>query len=127
MAEGGYGIWSEAQANGLMGYSEEISGLLAANGVMWNGVPAVYSGAIIIGIIWGAASVFIIDRQLKKASIVFLAAAVLSFFGFIHRSGLAFAYTSPFMIGYAILAVMCFALSFGAGKWFDAPEDFDYI
>jgi AGZA family xanthine/uracil permease-like MFS transporter len=126
-AIGHFGIWAETQANGLPGFTEEISKSLIYNGVMWNGVPAVKSGAIIVGLIWGAATVFIIDRDLKKAGITFLAAAALSLFGFIHRAGIEFAYNSPFMIGYAIMAVMCFVLMFGKGKWFSAPDDFDYV
>ena len=120
-------IWAETQADGLAGYSGEISRALIENGVMWNGVPAVRSGAIIIGLVWGAALVFIIDRRLKRAGVVFAFAAALSLFGFMHRANLEFAYNSPFMIGYVILAVMCFALSLGAGKWFDAPDGFEYI
>jgi AGZA family xanthine/uracil permease-like MFS transporter len=120
-------IWAETQANGLPGYADEINALLIANGAMWNGVPAVKSGAIIIGLIWGAATVFIIDKQLNKAGITFVVAAVLSLFGFIHRANLEFAYNSPFMIGYAIVAVMCFVLALGKDKWFKAPDDFNYI
>ncbi|MDR2786379.1 MAG: xanthine/uracil/vitamin C permease [Treponema sp.] len=120
-------IWAETQANGLPGFAVEINELLIANGTMWNGVPAVKSGAIIIGLIWGAATVFIIDRQLNKAGITFIIAAVLSFFGFIHRANLEFAWDSPFMIGYAIIAVMCFVLALGKDKWFKAPDDFNYI
>jgi AGZA family xanthine/uracil permease-like MFS transporter len=120
-------IWAETQANGLPGYSEEISGLLIQNGVMWNGIPAVKSGAIIIGLIWGAATVFIIDKKLNKAGITFIVGAVLSLFGFIHRANMEVAWNSPFMIGYLIMAVMCFVLAFGKGKWFDANDDFTYI
>jgi AGZA family xanthine/uracil permease-like MFS transporter len=120
-------IWAETQASGLPGYSEEITEILINNGAMWNGVPAVKSGAIIIGLVWGAATVFIADKQLKRAGVTFIIAAVLSFFGFIHRAELEIAFTSPFMIGYLIMAVMCFVLALGKGKWFDAPDDFNYI
>jgi len=120
-------IWAETQASGLPGFSHEISEELIHFGVMWNGVPAVKSGAIIIGLIWGAATVFIIDRNLKRAGITFAIAAVLSLFGFIHRAGIEFAYDSPFMIGYIIMAVMCLVCSLGKGKWFDAKDDFDYV
>lgn len=120
-------IWAEVQPNGLNGYSADISSALIDNGVMWNGVPAVQSGAIIIGLIWGAATVFIIDHELKKASIVFAIAAALSLFGFMHRAALGFAYTSPFMIGYVILAVLCIVLDLGKGKWFKAQEGFEYV
>ena len=36
-------------------------------GVMWNGVPGVKAGAIIIGILLGTMTVFVIEKQLHKA------------------------------------------------------------
>ena len=130
MAEGGWGIWSEAleSANGrIKGFSAEISESLAANGAMWNGVPEVKAGAIIIGILLGSMCVFMIDRKLKSAALIALAGAVLSLFGFIHHAALGIYLTSPFMIGWLIVAVILFALSFGEGKWFKADDDFDYV
>ena len=130
MAEGGWGIWSEALegANGLVkGFSVEINEMLAVNGAMWNGVPEVKAGAIIIGILLGSMCVFMIDRKLKSASLIALAGAVLSFFGFIHHAALGIYLTSPFMIGWLIVAVILFVLSFGEGKWFKAEDDFEYV
>ena len=127
MAEGGYGIWSETMASGLKGFTDEISEMLIANGAMWNGVPAVKSGAIIIGILLASICVFMIDKKLRSAALVSLAGAVLSLFGFIHNAELGFYPTSPFMIGWLIVAVILFVLSYGKGKWFDAPDDFEYV
>lgn len=127
MMEGGWGIWSEAQASGLKGFADEVNELLVVNGAMWNGVPAVKSGAIIIGILLGAMVTFMIDRKLRSASLTALAGAVLSLFGFIHHAALGFYPASPFMLGWLIVAVILFVLSFGKGKWFDAPDDFEYI
>ncbi len=126
MAEGGYGIWSEA-IDGIKGFSAEISESLVSNGAMWNGVPAVKAGAIIIGILLGSMCVFMIDRKLRSASLIAFSGAVLSLFGFIHHAALGFYYTSPFMIGWLIVAVILFGLSFGEGKWFKAADDFEYV
>ncbi|SMB79643.1 putative MFS transporter, AGZA family, xanthine/uracil permease [Desulfonispora thiosulfatigenes DSM 11270] len=120
-------VWTETLPSGLVGYGTEITQSLAASGVMWNGVPAVKSGAIIIGIILGTLTVFIIDRRLDKAGYISLAGAVLSFFGFIHSAALGIFPESPFMIGYLTMAVTCFILHSGRDKWFDAPDDFDYV
>ena len=57
---------------------------------MWNGVPAVKAGAIVIGIILGAITVFVIDRKLVRAGAMCLAGAVLSLFGLIHSAALGF-------------------------------------
>ncbi len=122
-----YGVWSTTIEGGLKGFIPEITQLLGEQGAMWNGVPAVKSGAIIIGILLASICVFMIDKKLRSAAVVSLAGAVLSLFGFIHNAELGFYPTSPFMIGWLIVAVILFALSFGKGKWFDAPDDFEYV
>ena len=127
MMEGGWGIWSETLESGLKGFTAEVSDLLIANGAMWNGVPAVKTGAIIIGILLASMCVFMIDKKLRSASLIALSGAVLSLFGFIHNAELGFYPTSPFVIGWLIVAVLLFILSFGKGKWFDAPDDFEYV
>ena len=127
MAEGGYGIWMETLANGVKGFSQNVTDLLVSGGVMWNGVPAVKAGAIIIGILLGSIIVFMIEKKLRSASFVALAGAVLSLFGFIHHAALGFYITSPYMIGWLVTAVILFVLDFGKGKWFDAPDDFEYV
>lgn len=120
-------IWTEKLPSGLVGYGTEVSQSLMDSGVMWNGVPAVKSGAILIGIILGALTVFIIDRRLDKAGITALVGCGLSMLGFIHSATLGFFPTSPFTIGYFIMAVMCFILHSGRDKWLDTIEDYDYV
>ncbi len=122
-----YGVWSTTIEGGLKGFIPEITQLLGEQGAMWNGVPAVKSGAIIIGILLASICVFMIDKKLRSAALVSLAGAVLSLFGFIHNAELGFYPTSPFMIGWLIVAVLLFVLSYGKGKWFDAPDDFEYV
>lgn len=121
------GVYTETLSTGLSGYNEEVTQALLNAGVMWNGVPAVKAGAIIIGILLGTMTAFIIDKRLDKVAITCLAGAVLSTFGFIHSAALGFYITSPFTIGYLIMAVLCLILHQGRGKWFDAPDDFDYV
>lgn len=126
-AVGVSGVWAEPQETGLTGYGAELTRSLMDAGVMWNGVPAVKAGAIIIGIILGTFVVFVIDRRLDKAGIVAFAAAGLSMFGFIHSAVLGFYPTSQFVIAYIVMGCICLLLHTGRGKWFDAEEDFDYV
>ena len=124
---GVFGEWAYTQPDGLAGFGgERVSDLLSA-GVMWFGVPAVRAGSILTGLLLGAAVVFIIDKELDKAGVIFVVAALLSLTGFIHSAALAINFTSPFMIGYLIMAILCFILARGKGKWFDAPDDFNYV
>ncbi len=66
----------------------QIDGVLIkamkASGVHWQGQSALSQGSIIIGLLWGAITASLIDMKLKKAALFSAAAAVLTFFGFIH-------------------------------------------
>lgn len=120
-------IWTETLSSGLTGYNAEVTQLLVNNGVMWNGVPAVKSGAIVIGILLSTMTVFIIDHRLDKVGFTALAGAALSLLGFIHSSQLGFYIHSPFVIGYVVVAALSFILHSQRSKWFKSQEDFDYV
>lgn len=120
-------VWTSTLPSGVVGYEPEVAQYLIDHGVMWRGVAEVKSGAIIIGIILGTITVFIIDRRLDKVAITSLVAVALAMFGFIHSAELGFYLKSPFVVGYLIFAIVAFVLHLGRGKWFDAPEDFEYV
>lgn len=120
-------VWTEVLPNGVEVYAVEVSQYLIDHGVMWRGVAEVKSGAIIIGIILGTITAFIIDKRLDKLAITALFAAVLALFGFIHSASLGIYLTSPFVAGYLVVAVISYILHLGRGKWFDAPENFEYV
>ncbi|MGL5150438.1 MAG: xanthine/uracil/vitamin C permease [Clostridium sp.] len=120
-------VWTETLPSGVVGYQPEVAQYLIDHGVMWRGVSEVKSGAIIIGIILGTITVFIIDRRLDKVAVTAFAAAILATFGFIHSAALGFYISSPFVIGYAVFGVIAYILHLGRGKWFDAPEDYEYV
>ena len=120
-------VWTEVLPSGIEGYGAEVSQYLIDHGVMWRGVAEVKPGAIIIGIILGTITAFIIDKRLDKVAITALIAAILSLFGFIHSASLGLYPKSQFMIGYLIVAVLCYILHLGRGKWFDAPDDYEYV
>ena len=120
-------VWTEVLPNGVEVYAVEVSQYLIDHGVMWRGVAEVKSGAIIIGIILGTITAFIIDKRLDKVAITALFAAVLALFGFIHSASLGIYLTSPFVAGYLVVAVISYILHLGRGKWFDAPENFEYV
>ena len=101
--------------------------MLLDAGVMWNGVAAVKAGAILVGILLGTMTVFIIDKRLDKVAITAVVGYVLAAFGFIHSAALGFYPLSPFAIGYLTIAVLSFLLHLGRNSWFKGPDEFDYI
>ena len=113
------GYMTEVMPSGLAEYNAEVTQMIKDAGVMWNGVPAVKSGAIIIGILLGTMTVFIIDKQLHKVAITAVVGYVLACFGFIHSAGLGFNPASPFAIGYLIVAVLAIILHQGRKSWFE--------
>lgn len=72
--------------SGLSEYTVEFTQMLKDAGVMWNGVPAVKSGAILIGILLGTMTVAIIDRKLNHVAVTAAVGYVLACFGFIHSA-----------------------------------------
>lgn len=126
-AMGANEVWTETLTSGLSGYADNITQSLMDNGVMWNGVPAVKAGAIIIGILLGTMTVFIIDKRLDKVALTAIVGAVLSMFGFIHSAQLGIHPTSPFVIGYVVTAVLAYIMHLGRNKWCKPQDDFDYV
>lgn len=120
------GVFTET-VNGLAQYGPDMTQAILDAGVMWNGVPAVHAGAIVTGLLWGSAVAFIIDRRLDKTAWVFVCGAVLALFGFINSASLGFFPGSPYMLSYAILAILCFVFHLGRKKWFKAPDDYEYV
>ena len=115
------------QASGFNEYDAEITQMIKDAGVMWNGVPASKSGAIIIGILLGTMVTFVIDKRLDKVGITALVGFVLSCFGFIHRASLGFYPTTQYAIGYLVIAILAFIFHAGRTSWFKAVEDFEYV
>lgn len=121
------GTYTEVMPSGLAEYGPEITQAIKDAGVMWNGVPAVKSGAIIIGILLGTLTAFIIDKKLDRAAICAFAGYVLAAFGFIHSAQLGFFPTSPFALGWAAAGVLALVLHLGRNSWFKGPDDFNYV
>ena len=82
----------------------------------YHGLATLGGGATLAGIILGAVTVFIIERQLEKAAWFAAAGAVLTFFGFIHGEEIGFAQSPVVAFGYLGVAVMLFGFArFAAG------------
>ena len=71
-------------------------------------VETLGGGATLAGIILGAITVFIIDRQFDKAAIFALAGTVLTFFGFIHNEAIGFGRSPEVSVGYLGVAATLF-------------------
>ena len=110
--------WGKLQidnALGAAGTSAAQVGLdkLAQTGVLYDGLSVLGGGAILAGLMLGAITVFIIDRNFTKAAAFSLAASVLTFFGFMHGQAIGFGQTPT--VAFAYLAVA--GVLFGCAKF----------
>ena len=84
----------------------DILGNLAQANVLLKGMGTAGGGAVLAGLLLGAIGAFVIDRRFNWAFVYTLAAAILSFFGFIHSHHLAVNASPQVTIGYALATVM---------------------
>jgi AGZA family xanthine/uracil permease-like MFS transporter len=106
--------WGKTQidnALGAAGTNAEALGMakLASVGVLYGGLQTLGGGATLAGIILGAVTVFIIDRELGKAAAFAAAGALLTFFGFIHGEGIGLARSPEVVVGYLGVAAILYA------------------
>ncbi len=120
-------LWTEVQATGISDFAPEISQKLIDAGVMWNGVAATKAGAILIGILLGTMTVFIIDRRLDRAALTAVVGYVLAALGFIHSAALGFYPLSPYALGYLVIAALAYVFHLGRKSWLQGQDDFEYV
>ncbi len=115
--------WAQTQVTGSLGAAgvvgaptPEIVGKLANNGVLFNGMQLTGGGSVVAGLLLGAIAVFVIDRRFNWACVYALAAAALSFCGFIHGSKLAFNPSPGVTAGYLMAVVLFAALAWQQSK-----------
>jgi len=97
--------WGKLQidnALGAAGTSAAEVGLdkLGQMGILYEGLALMGGGAILGGLVLGAITVFVIERQLMKASAFALAGAALTFFGFMHGEAIGIAQTPVVAVSY---------------------------
>jgi AGZA family xanthine/uracil permease-like MFS transporter len=106
--------WGKTQidnALGAAGTNADAIGLakLQSVGVLYQGLETLGGGATLAGIILGAVTVFIIDRELDKAAGFAVAGAMFTFFGFIHGEGIGIGRSPEVAFAYLAVAVILFA------------------
>jgi AGZA family xanthine/uracil permease-like MFS transporter len=105
--------WGKNMIDGALGAAGTNAGAVGLDklgqaGVLYHGLATLGGGATLAGIILGAVTVFIIERQLDKAGWFALAGAVLTFFGFIHGEEIGIAQSPVVALGYLGVSAMLF-------------------
>jgi AGZA family xanthine/uracil permease-like MFS transporter len=84
---------------------------LAQVGVLYQGLETLGGGATLAGIILGAITVYVIDREFDKAAAFSIAGAIFTFFGFIHGEAIGMGSSPTVAVGYLGVAGLLFFLS----------------
>lgn len=82
---------------------------LTSAGVIYNGLHLLGQGAVLVGILLGSITCFIIDRKLRSAAGAALVAAALAFVGLINAPKVGWNAAPGMSIGYLLLACVLFA------------------
>ena len=118
--------WGVTQINNALGAAGTDAGkvgmdALANNGVLYEGLHILGSGATLAGIILGSITVFIIDGKLNKAASFALAGAVLTFFGLIHSEAIGTFKTPGVAAAYAMVAAFLYLCSLKKAREAEDP------
>ncbi len=104
--------WGQTQIDGALSAAGTSAaqlgmGKLMDTGVVYQGMQLLGGGAVLAGLMLGAIAAFIIDREFRNAAAYALVAAILSFFGFIHGTHLAWVASPQVALGYLLLGAIC--------------------
>jgi AGZA family xanthine/uracil permease-like MFS transporter len=108
--------WGKTMIDGALGAAGTNAATvgfdkLGNTGILYKGLETLGGGATLAGIILGAVTVFIIERQLEKAAAFALAGAVLTFFGLIHAEDLGIGQSPVVALSYFGIAVMLYGFA----------------
>lgn len=79
---------------------------LSSNGVIYDGLKLFGQGAVLVGILLGSITAFVIDRRMYAAAVTSGVCVVLSFFGLINAEKVGINASPGVSLGYAFLAVL---------------------
>ena len=108
--------WGKTMVDNALGAAGTNAGAvghakLAQVGVLYQGLETLGGGATLAGIILGAITVYVIDREFDKAAGFALAGMVFTFFGFIHGEAIGMGSSPAVAVGYLGVAGILFFLS----------------
>ncbi len=114
--------WTKNQIDNALGAAGTSAGAvgldkLGDNGVLYQGLSVLGSGATLGGLMLAAIAVFAIEREFRKAAGFALGAAVLTFFGLMHSEAIGVGQAPLVAVSYVCIA----ALMLGCTRLSSAP------
>ncbi len=96
-------------AAGIFSVSADLAANMKNQGVLYHGLQVLGGGSILGGLVLGAITAFIIDRNFKPAAGFALAGAVLTFFGFMHGESIGIGQTPVVAASYLVFSAILFS------------------
>src|SRR5450432_4287944 len=110
--------WAKLQIDNSLGaisgihvVTPEMIGKMSQVGIMYHGLSILGGGSILAGVILGATTTFIIDRDFAKASGFAAAGGLLTFLGLMHGEEVGTFENAPVVVAYLVVASFLFACS----------------
>jgi AGZA family xanthine/uracil permease-like MFS transporter len=110
--------WGKLQIDNSLGaisnihlVTPEMIGQLQKVGIMYHGLSILGGGSILAGVILGATTTYIIDRDFRKASGFAAAGAILTFLGLMHGEEVGAFQNPTVVVAYLTVATFLFACS----------------
>jgi len=129
--------WGKLQIDNSLGaianihhVTPEMIGSMAQVGIMYKGLSILGGGSILAGVVLGAVTTYVIDREFSKAAAFAAAGAVLTFFGLMHGEEVG-AFQNPtvvvayFVVAGVLLACARFAATAPEGETARHEPSFD--
>ncbi|HUK08790.1 MAG TPA: hypothetical protein VLX09_13040 [Stellaceae bacterium] len=106
--------WALVQVDGALGAAGTSAAALGIDklaqvGVLYRGLEILGGGATLTGIVLGAVTVFIIERDFTKSAAFAVVGAALTFFGLMHSQAIGIGQAPEVACGYLAVAAILFA------------------
>ncbi len=122
--------WAKLQIDNSLGavsgihhITPEMIAAMKQVGIMYKGLALLGDGSILSGVILGAVTIYIIDRQYQKASGFAATGALLTFFGLMHGEAVGIMQNSGVVFAYLTVAAFLFACARMTGKPAVSPKE----
>jgi len=107
--------WGKLQIDNSLGsvagihvVTPEMIASMAQTGVFYKGLSILGGGSILAGVVLGAVTVYIVDREFMKAAGFAFAGGVLTFFGLMHGEAIGINQTPMVALSYLTVGVVLF-------------------
>jgi len=108
--------WGKVQIDNALGAAGTSVATLGVDklkqvGILYEGLTVLGGGSILAGLMLGAITALVIDRNFVKASVFSLVGAALTFLGFMHGEAIGFAVSPLVAAAYVCVAALLFGIA----------------